>query len=128
MYFNCFGKIDKQQQKTKNVMEHMGFEPGSSAQHLATKEIALANHPTLITRRSKRIDKRIVAFKVAPETMLLGSERLLWQTPNQVLPHGAGTQTVRRFNLRTSNRIRPAIPKLWFLCLTHHPYQGIYQM
>jgi hypothetical protein len=29
-------KKDKQQQKTKNIMEPLGFEPGPSAQRLAT--------------------------------------------------------------------------------------------
>jgi hypothetical protein len=34
--------MGKQQQKTKNLMEHLGFEPGSSVHGLATKEIAFA--------------------------------------------------------------------------------------
>jgi hypothetical protein len=43
----------------------------------------------------EEIDKQIVTFKVAPETMFLGSKRLLWQTPDQGLLLWAGTQTKR---------------------------------
>jgi hypothetical protein len=76
------------------------------------------------------IKERIVAFRAVPETMHLQSERSLWYTSDQVLPHRARVRTMRRcfvvfFYIHASSCIGPTIPMLWFLCLTHS-YQEMF--